>query len=165
MQIERRDSKDLIVNGLPDGSKVIVDSKNEKVYALNATAGAAWDACSRQTTLSTIADDMRGACGPAVTDEVAEEAILQLNQKDLVKTTGLFKSASRRQVLAGLTAVALPVVVSMTMTEQKAFAQIANSGQQPGDPHCKDGGNDGGNDWNNHRPDVHVSHESGDRLP
>ena len=61
MQIERKDSNDLVVNGLPDGSKVIVDSKNEMVYALNATAGAAWDACAAQTTLSAVAADMRSA--------------------------------------------------------------------------------------------------------
>jgi|ERR1035438_9956020 hypothetical protein len=129
MQIERT-NKNLVVNGLPDGSKVIVDSKNEKVFALNATAGAAWDACSSQTTLSDVAADMRRN-NPAITDEVAEQAISQLKEKELVKTSGLLNNASRRQVLAGLTAVALPLVVSMTMTEQRAFAAVANSGQQP----------------------------------
>lgn len=171
MQIERKDSDDLVVNGLPDGSKVIVDSKNEKVYALNATAGAAWDACGPQATLATVTDNMRRVCGSAVTGEVAEEAILQLQKENLVKTAGLFKSATRRQVLAGLTAAALPLVVSMTMSEQRAFAQVANSGQQHGDdpPPPKggdnDGGNnDGGNNWNNHRPEAHVSHKSNNRL-
>jgi hypothetical protein len=129
MQIERT-NKNLVVNGLPDGSKVIVDSKNEKVFALNATAGAAWDACSSQTTLSDVAADMRRN-NPAITDEVAEQAISQVKEKELVKTSGLLNNASRRQVLAGLTAVALPLVVSMTMTEQRAFAAVANSGQQP----------------------------------
>jgi hypothetical protein len=129
MQIERT-NKNLLVNGLPDGSKVIVDSANEKVFALNATAGAAWDACSSQTTLSDVAADMRRN-NPSITEEVVEQAILQLKEKELVKTSGLFKNASRRQVLAGLTAVALPLVVSMTMTEQRAFASVANSGQQP----------------------------------
>jgi len=158
MQIEPRDPNGLAVSGLPDGSKVIVDSKNERVYALNATAGAAWDACHRQATLSGVADDMRRAVGPELTDEVAEQAVAQLSDKNLIKTTGLFKNASRRQVLAGLTAAALPLVVSMTMTEQKAFAQMANSSQSPNDP-----GNNG-NDWNNRHPDAHVSHKSDDRI-
>lgn len=154
MQIERKDSNDLVVNGLPDGSKVIVDSKNEMVYALNATAGAAWDACGAQTTLSAVADAMRGA-DPTVTDQVAEQAILQLEEKNLVKASGFLHNASRRQVLAGLTAVALPLVVSMTMTEQRAFAQVANSGQSgpPSDP----GGNNS-DTWPPKGPVAHVSH-------
>lgn len=161
MQIEPRDLNGLVVTGLPDGSKMIVDSKSERVYALNATAGAAWDACSRQTTLSGVADDMRRAVGSQVTDEVAEQAIQQLNEKNLVKTAGLLKNASRRQVLAGLTAVALPLVVSMTMTEQKAFAQVANSGDRSDPPRCTGGGD---NNWNDNHPTVHVEHKSDDRL-
>jgi hypothetical protein len=129
MQIERKNIKDLVVNGLPDGSKVIVDSSNEKVFALNPTAGAAWDACSNQTTLAGVAEDMRRNCNPAITDEVVEQAIVQLQEKELVKTSGLLRTANRRQVLAGLGAVALPLVVSMTMTEQRAFATVANSGE------------------------------------
>jgi hypothetical protein len=155
MQIERKDSNDLVVNGLPDGSKVIVDAKNEMVYALNATAGAAWDACGSQNTLSAVAADMRRT-DPTITDQVAEQAILQLEDKKLVKT-GFLHNANRRQVLAGLTAVALPLVVSMTMTEQRAFAAVANSGQQtppPSDP----GGNNNDNTWPPKHPEVHVSH-------
>lgn len=157
MQIERRDTNDLLVNGLPDGSKVIVDSRNEKVFALNPTAGAAWDACNSETTLDQVAAEMRRN-NPAVSDEVAEQAVLQLQEKELVKTSGLLRNASRRQVLAGLGAVALPLVVSMTMTEQRAFAQVANSGQQPNDP----GLSHDDPHWNH--PDAHISHKSNDRL-
>lgn len=153
MQIERRDTNDLLVNGLPDGSKVIVDSRNEKVFALNATAGAAWDACSSQTTLGKVAEDMRRT-DPAVTDEIAEQAIAQLQEKELVKASGLLRNASRRQVLAGLSAAALPLVVSMTMTQQRAFAQVANSGQQTDPSGCDP-------KWDKH---AHVSHKSDDRL-
>ncbi len=158
MQIERTD-KNLVVNGLPDGSKVIVDSKNEKVFALNATAGAAWDACSSQTTLSGIAEDMRRT-NPAITNDVAEQAVLQLKEKELIKTSGFLNNASRRQVLSGIAAVALPLVVSMTMTEQRAFAAVANS-SQPSDPPPPPPSNDG---WNSHRPEAHVSHRTDNKL-
>ena len=166
MQIERTD-QNLLVNGLPDGSKVIVDAKNEKVFALNATAGAAWDACGSQSTLSEVAADMRRV-NPAITDEVAEQAVLQLKEKELVKTSGFLNNASRRQVLAGLTAVALPLVVSMTMSEQRAFAAVANSTQttppsDPGGNNNGDGGNNDGNTWPPKHPQVHVSHV-GDHL-
>ena len=146
MQIERTNSNDLVVNGLPDGSKVIVDSKSERVFALNATAGAAWDACSDPTTLSNVADKMRRSLTPEISDELAEQAILRLEEQKLVTTSG-FPKTTRRQALATLGAVALPLVVSMTLADQRAFAQRARSG----------GGDDPGGDWN-HRPHAHVSH-------
>jgi hypothetical protein len=146
MQIERTKSNDLVVNGLPDGSRMIVDSKSEQVFALNATAGAAWDACSNPTTLSNVADHMRRSFGPEVTDELAEKAILQLQEKNLVTVSGSSPKTSRRQALGILGAVALPLVVSMTLADQRAFAQTARSG----------GSDDPGADWN-HRPHAHVS--------
>jgi hypothetical protein len=152
MQIERTDSKNLVVNGLPDGSKVIVDSKNEKVYALNATAGAAWDACIGQTTLSKVADDMRRSCNPSITDELAQQTIQELREKELVKTSASFPKASRRAVLAGMGAVALPLVVSMTMGQQRALAQEARSNPDPSCGKFDD------------RPTAHVSHKSGETL-
>lgn len=152
MQIERTNSENLSINGLPDGSRVIVDSENDKVYALNATAGAAWDACSGQTTLSQVAERMRQSCGSSVTNEIAEEAIAQLQEKELVKTSGFVAKASRRQVLAGIGAVALPLVVSMTLGDQRALAQSARSNPDPGQNHGWD------------RPEAHVSRESDERL-
>jgi Coenzyme PQQ synthesis protein D (PqqD) len=145
MQIERTNSNDLVVNGLPDGSKVIVDSKSEKVFALNATAGAAWDACSDPTTLSKVVETMRRSLTPEITDELAEQAISQLEEQKLVTTSG-FPKTTRRQALAALGAVALPLVVSMTLAEQRAFAQTARSG---------------GEDI---RPEAHVSHSSDPNL-
>src|SRR5271168_2620490 len=131
MQIERNNSNDLLVDKLPDGSKVIVDPKNETVFALNATAGAAWDACSGPTTLSKVAEDMQRSLDPSVTEELALESILQLQEKNLVTTSGSFSNATRRQVFATLGAIALPVVVSLTMAEQRAHAQSAGSGGGP----------------------------------
>jgi hypothetical protein len=154
MQIERTKSNDLVVNGLPDGSRMIVDSKSEQVFALNATAGAAWDACSNPTTLSKVADDMRRSFGSEVTDELAEQAILQLQEKNLVTIYGSSAKTTRRQALAVLGAVALPLVVSMTLADQRAFAQSARSGgsDDPGD-----------RDWR-HRPHAHISKGDGPKY-
>jgi hypothetical protein len=128
MQIERANSSDLVVNGLPDGSRVIVDSKSEKVFALNATAGAAWDACSTPTTLEKVAESMQCSLDPSITEELAEQAILKLQEQNLVAISDGSAKTTRRAVLATLSAVALPLVVSLTMGEQKAHAQAANSG-------------------------------------
>src|ERR1039457_6226564 len=127
MHVERVKSNDLVVNGLPDGSRAIVNSNNETVFAMNATAGAAWDACSEPTTLSKMTEDMRRSFDPHVTEEIAEQAILRLQEKNLVKMSGETVKTTRREVLAGLSAVALPIVVALTMGEQKAHAQKASS--------------------------------------
>jgi hypothetical protein len=127
VQVERVNTKDLVVNSMPDGSRVIRNSNNETVFALNATAAAAWDACSSATTIAGVADEMRRSFDPNVTDELAEACILQFQKKNLVKLSGVAPKATRRQVLAGLSAVALPLVVSLTIGEQKAHAQDAGS--------------------------------------
>lgn len=128
IQVKRTNLKDLVVNGLPDGSKVILDPKSEKVFALNPTAAAAWDACSGPTTLSKVAEDMQRSLDPRVTKDLAEEAILQLAGKNLVTTSGGSPKTTRRALLAGLSAVALPLVVSLTVGEQRAHALNAKSG-------------------------------------
>lgn len=127
MQIERVHTKDLVVNSMPDGSRVVRNSNSETVLALNATAAAAWDACSSATTVAGVAEEMRRSFDPNVTDELAEACILQFQRKNLVKLSGGTPKATRRELLAGLSAVALPLVVSLTIGQQKAHAQNANS--------------------------------------
>jgi hypothetical protein len=145
MQVERVSTTDFVINSMPDGSLIICDPKNQNVFALNATAGAAWDACSSPTTGDGVAEEMRRSFDPSITDELAEASILELEKKNLVTISGV-GIATRRQVLAGLGAVALPLVVSLTMGEQRAHAQQASSA----DP--KDHDHDGR--W---RPHAHVS--------
>jgi hypothetical protein len=128
MQIARTNIEGLAVNPLPDGSRVIVDPKNEKVFALNATAGAAWDACSDPTTLSKVTEDMRRSLDPGITEELAEEAILRLQEQNLVAASGASAQTTRREVIATLGAIAVPLVVSLTMADQRAYAQSAQSG-------------------------------------
>jgi len=127
MQVERVSTKDLVVNSMPDGSRVIRNSKDETVFALNATAAAAWDACSTATTITGVAEEMRRSFDPNVTDDLAEACLLQFQKKHLVKLSGSGPKTTRRAVLAGLSAVALPLVVSLTVGEQKAHAQDADS--------------------------------------
>jgi hypothetical protein len=143
MHIERTGS-DLVVSPLPDGSKLIVDAVNERVVALNATAGAAWDACSEPTTLARVTESMRCSLDAGTTEDLAEEAILQLQDEKLVKTSGASSQATRRKFIATLGAAAVPLVVSLTMANQRAHAVYASSrgGNQGGN---SQGGNQGGN--------------------
>ena len=128
MQVERTQSNELVVDKLPDGSRVIVDSRNETVFALNTTAGAAWDACSRPTTLSKVTEDMQRSLDARITEELALEAILQLQEQKLVMTSESSSMGTRRAMLASLSGIALPLVVSLTMSEQRAYAGGAGSG-------------------------------------
>ena len=109
MQFERVNTKDLVVNSMPDGSRVIRSSNNETVFALNATAAAAWDACSSANSVAGVANEMRRSFDPNVTDELAEACILQFQEKNLVSISGSTPKHTRRAILAGLSAVALPL--------------------------------------------------------
>ncbi len=128
MQVERTNSNELSVDKLPDGSMVIVDRKSETVFALNTTAGAAWDACSHPTTLAKVTQDMRRSFDARITEELALEAILQLQHQKLIATSGSSPTATRRAILATMSSIALPLVVSLTIAEQRAYAGGANSG-------------------------------------
>jgi len=127
MVVERVNPSNLVMNAMPDGSRIIRNAEDETVIALNATAAAAWDACSSGTTIAAVAKEMRKSFDPQVTDELAEASILELHDKKLVTISGSGFNATRREVLAGLGAVALPLVVSLTIGEQRAHAQEANS--------------------------------------
>jgi hypothetical protein len=127
MQVERTNSNALVENKLPDGSRVIVDSENEVVLALNSTAGAAWDACHGPTTLSGVTESMQRSLDPGITEDLAEQAILQLQAQKLVKTSGSFSQATRRQFITTLGAIAIPLVVSLPIAEQRAYAKTAQS--------------------------------------
>ncbi len=127
MQVERENLDGLIVNQLPDGSRIFTDAKNETVYALNAAAGAAWDACRRPITVAGIAQEMRRNYDPHVTDELAQEAVTQLREKNLVTTSEELPSPTRRRLIAGLSAAAIPLVVSLTIADQRAHAALAGS--------------------------------------
>jgi Coenzyme PQQ synthesis protein D (PqqD) len=109
MQIERTDSDALVINRLPDGSTVILDAENEAVFALNSTAGAAWDACSNPTTLARVTENMQRSFDPGISEELAEEAILQLHDKKLVTTSGNPSQSSRRQFITTMSSIALPL--------------------------------------------------------
>jgi hypothetical protein len=127
MQVERVNSDGFIENRLPDGSRIFTDRENETLFALNASAGAAWDACSEPTTVSGVADQMRRAFDPHVTDELAHEAVAQLREKKLVATSEELPSPGRRRLMAGLSAAAIPLVVSLTIADQRASSAFAAS--------------------------------------
>ena len=127
MQVERRQSDDVVVNLLPDGSRILLDKKNETVFALNATAGAAWDACSSATTVAELAEKMGQSLDATVSEDLAAAAIAELQDKNLVNASGAPLDGSRRKFIAQVGMAAVPLVVALTMTEQRAYADHAKS--------------------------------------
>jgi Coenzyme PQQ synthesis protein D (PqqD) len=128
MDIQRTNLCSLVVNQLPDGSRIIVDPVNSTMFALNPMAAAAWDACRNPTNLMSVTAEMRASLHPQTTEEQARQAVFELAEKNLVVTSGSSPQASRRGVLGSLGATMfLPLVVSLTMAEQRAFAQNAGS--------------------------------------
>lgn len=140
MHVERVNSDALVVNQLPDGSRVMRDTTTDKLYALNPTAGAAWDACSDPTTLENVAQTMQRSFDPEITEEIAEEAILQLQDHNLVKTSESPSLGSRRRFLAAMGAAAVPLVVTLTVGDQRAYAKKARSGDENKDKEKKEHG-------------------------
>lgn len=128
MRVERVNQESLKENRLPDGSRILVDGGNEKVFALNATAGAAWEACSTPTTLAQMTAEMQRTVDPSMTEELAEDAVRQMEEQNLVRTS---ESPSRRAFIGRMGAVAaLPVVAALTLSEQRAYAKNAASAVQ-----------------------------------
>jgi hypothetical protein len=128
MKIQRISSADIAVEKLPDGSTAIFDAATKTVYSLNATAAAAWEACGDSATLAQIIASMQQSFNPAVTDEIAWEAVSQLQDKGLVSIATPYSGPTRRSALATAGALLAPLVLALTAAEQKAHAAIAISG-------------------------------------
>lgn len=138
MQVKRRQSDDVIENQLPDGSRILLDRTNETVFALNATAGAAWDACGDATTVAEVAKKMEHSLEAGVSEELAAAAIAELQEKNLVMASGGPLDGSRRKFIAQVGMAAVPLVVALTMTEQRAYADYARSAVQRDNEHKND---------------------------
>jgi hypothetical protein len=124
-----------IVERLPDGSAAIFDTASEAVHALNPAAVIAWDRCAEPARADDIAHVFADA-GLMTTDDVAFETLERLAAIGIVTRAGTAATAplpaSRRTALKaaaiGSAALALPIVLTLTGAEQKAYAQGAGSG-------------------------------------
>jgi hypothetical protein len=102
---------------------------------MNQTAAAAFEACRERRTVPQLAAEMRETLNRPVTEEIALAAIDELERVGLVACSGMSSGersqTSRRSVLravAGTAATAAPLVFSLSIAEQRAFAQAAGSG-------------------------------------
>ncbi|MBV9403946.1 MAG: PqqD family protein [Acidobacteriaceae bacterium] len=126
MKIERIQSGAFAEAKLADGSIAIFDAETKTVYSLNATAGAAWEACQHPATIRDVIQFMGRSLGQEVSKELALDALDHLQKQRLLKTS-LPSRATRRSVVRSAARLA-PVVLVLTAAEQRAFAQDAFSG-------------------------------------
>jgi hypothetical protein len=129
------DAAQLHIERLSDGSIAVVDQRSKSVHSLNPTAALAWDACAKGATVEQVRAALQDHAGSPVSLDVAWSAIQTLQRAELLETetalsAGLADPGRRSTlktigVLGGLVA---PVVLSLTASQQKAYAQAVGSG-------------------------------------
>jgi hypothetical protein len=128
MRVKRTSSSaNLKIEKLPDGSTAIFDAGSKTVYSLNATAGAAWEASQGTNSLAGVLNSMQASYDPAVTEEIALEALVQLQEKGLLQISETPLQPSRRSAVAVAAGVLAPVVLALTGAEQRVFAMQSMS--------------------------------------
>jgi hypothetical protein len=107
--------KTVVVESLGD-ELVIYDTKSKRVHSLNATA-LVWQLCDDQHSLAQLADAVRSKFNSPDAEALVELTLEELDEANLLSEHGANKTPSihltRRHVIAGATAVLVPVVISM----------------------------------------------------
>jgi len=127
----------LSVEKLPDGSMAILDEHSRDIHSLNPSAAAVWEACGNGATLAQITSAVEQKFSRPVVDQVVTYALAQLRRAKLIEASDAVSAtlgdSGRRSMLKRLataSAIAVPVVLTLTATEQRVFAQQAGSGNQ-----------------------------------
>jgi hypothetical protein len=123
--VRSADEKYLQIEALPDGSTAIFDQRTNSVHSLDATAASIFRACSEATTASGVAS-RTGLDASLVLNGIAE-----LHRAGLVSCSETTEGIASRRALLRVAGAAIPIVLSLTASEQKAYAQAAGSGTGP----------------------------------
>src|SRR5262245_27190387 len=95
----------------------IYDTATKRVHSLNATAALVWQMCDAEHSVEQIADELASKFNTPDPDALVEMTRDELDRAQLLSDRG--KSArpsfqwTRRHVIAGATAVIIPVVITM----------------------------------------------------
>jgi hypothetical protein len=125
---KRVQSERWLVERLPDGSAAVFDVETEAAHSLNAAAVAAWEYCDEPVRPDEVARALSEAGAP-VDVHTARQTLERLTQIGLVEPTVTADAGvlPRRAVMRTL-AAGVPVILTLTASAQKAFAQGAGSG-------------------------------------
>jgi hypothetical protein len=109
----------LIVKELPD-EVLVYDLETDKAYCLNQTAARVWMNCDGLKTVAQVRELMETETGSTVPEEMVWLALEQLEKSHLLDRSRAEPfhpvGKSRREVMRriGMTAVALPLIISIT---------------------------------------------------
>lgn len=111
----------IVVQELRD-EVLVCDTKNNRVFCLNQTAGEVWKLCDGKTDVSRISTVLSKQFRAKISEEIVLLALEQLSKENLlvhkISTTKLYNDVSRREVIKriGLSSmIALPLVSSVVM--------------------------------------------------
>jgi hypothetical protein len=123
-------SGQLTIEKLPDGSTAILDQRTKNVHSLNVSATVAWEACKQGATLAEVRRTLELRTGVPVDEAIAKGALAQLHRANLIESDApvpeQLNPAARRSALRAA-AVALPVVLTLALSQQRALAQVVGS--------------------------------------
>ena len=124
-------SESLHIEKLPDGSMAIYDLRSKSVHSLNRSAAVLWEACAEGATMSQLTEALDKGLGVHASEEEVSSGIDQMRRLNLIVSESAMPVAAaepdRRSVLTAAFGVALPVVLTMTAADQRAYAQGAGS--------------------------------------
>jgi len=126
----------LHVEQLPDGSVAIYDERTQSVHSLNSSAAVVWEACAKGATVEQVRAALSRHFGLPVDQDHAWTAIQRLQEAELVTSDAPLAAPpvaemARRSALKTIGAVggiALPLVLTLTASQQRAYAATAVSG-------------------------------------
>jgi hypothetical protein len=120
----------LDIDWLPDGSVAIFDRRSKSVHSLNRSATILWEACASGATMHQLTEALDGRLGVVGVENEIADWIDQMRQLDLIVSQASVPVAGaeprRRSLLAAIGGV-LPVVLTLTAAEQRAYSKHAGS--------------------------------------
>jgi hypothetical protein len=128
----------LTVEKLSDGSTAIVDNRSKSVHSLNPSATLVWEACANGAAFAEIHAAVESRTGAPVDADSIRRALAQLQRVDLIEGPSAApmdnadlgrRSLLKRAGAAG--AFAIPLVLTLTAAEQRAYAFQSQSTTPP----------------------------------
>jgi hypothetical protein len=129
----------LIIKYLPE-EVLVYDLTREKAHCLNPTAALVWKYCDGDKTARQIKDAMEKETQTTIDEHLVWLALEQLQAFDLIvgeiQRPAILKDMSRRELIRriGVTAVAIPAIISIVAPTAQAQASCIGNNQPDGCP-------------------------------
>lgn len=128
-QLPKARTEKLIIKELPDET-LVYDLDADLAHCLNPTANAVWKNCDGSKSITDIGKSIEREIGTRVDDNVVWLALDQLEEHKLLAVSAAKSAIGRRKLIRnlGVTALALPAIVSIVVPTAQAQASCVNPG-------------------------------------